>query len=913
MSCVEPYCANAQVGNVTSISLPCSPPPPECCSRINRVKRKCLETHDNINGVSLCLCNSNSNSGSSSTAAVDTSPITSRDEPCACFSFCTASEALDTLNRLPMVTSASSPWHDYLRAVYGGGDIPLPFDLRTLRLFYKDTDEWRQRRPRPAVGLPMASCIGRPRPAEWAHTTITARTYGIRRSTTQPQCAPDVCSRWLSDSAAPLAAFPTQHHLAATHRSHYVELRSLQSAPARPVPAGSWVEVMRQDYSLSSEEGVNGYGCWWFVLPGSGHFVNVGHTAVVTDGSRMAERNVNADALVRSFVSTGHALSELLTPRGEHKELVPQAAHVLGYSSVQVLRRATETPDLEGPNELVVTSRECAHARLPVRACVPIEVRTGARHELPCACNASSTIFNCRGRRPPEAPEETIAPGVGTPATAPGTTANAPPPRTSSRVGGTSSAARRPYVPVHRARPSRPATTATAAATVPAASTVNPHDGCSTPFFLRMPCAGIANDLLVVLRAHAAAADADAPLVLLPAFCEHVPWYSSEVWPIGVPWHWLGTRWQLSDIFAPGLCDHMAPLLHALVRNGSHPPTFGRLVPGRSPTPMYLPLPADCQRPLSDRPASRSNHRRGSAPAPLVASSGNAEAHTPSARLASLATRVLAISPHLLQHGGTRARPPHVAVHLRQGDACVSRARNRSCVHDFSPIAKVLERYQRARRPATPVASSSGSAAQTSGAGTERLRVFLATESAEMIEQATHLLPQVRTIPANRSRSGSGGGRRSGEEINPPARTRLTSDAEWHRAAKHLAHQYPERSVQWRKQLLAGVQHDVEKVTPYDEKAALLQHALAELQALGSATELYIGEFFGGFARLGYVLAGGKLPYVSLDEVAFCCAAACTRSSSNANSFAAWLHGEQDKEVAPWVRADASGLEPPER
>ena len=66
---------------------------------------------------------------------------------------------------------------------------------------------------------------------------------------------------------APLDAYPTPHHIAITHRKHYVELRSLNAPPphaplarthARQSAAvnGSWVEVMRQDYSESSYEGM---------------------------------------------------------------------------------------------------------------------------------------------------------------------------------------------------------------------------------------------------------------------------------------------------------------------------------------------------------------------------------------------------------------------------------------------------------------------------------------------------------------------------------------------------------------------------------------------------------------------------------------------------------------------------------
>ena len=90
-------------------------------------------------------------------------------------------------------------------------------------------------------------------------------------------------------------------------------------------------------------------------------------------------------------------------------------------------------------------------------------------------------------------------------------------------------------------------------------------------------------------------------------------------------------------------------------------------------------------------------------------------------------------------------------------------------------------------------------------------------------------------------------------------------------------------------QLLQGLQHDIEKVTPHAQKADVLEIALSELLALGRATDLYVGEFYGAFSRLGYVLAGGKLPYVAIDDVAFCCASACTKPASEEHSFAAWL------------------------
>ena len=61
----------------------------------------------------------------------------------------------------------------------------------------------------------------------------------------------------------------------------------------------------------------------------------------------------------------------------------------------------------------------------------------------------------------------------------------------------------------------------------------------------------------------------------------------------------------------------------------------------------------------------------------------------------------------------------------------------------------------------------------------------------------------------------------------------------------HLGHAYAGRSVRWRMGLLAGLQHDVEKTSEWREKPSVLEGALSDLLALGRATDLYVGEFYG--------------------------------------------------------------------
>ena len=109
------------------------------------------------------------------------------------------------------------------------------------------------------------------------------------------------------------------------------------------------------------------------------------------------------------------------------------------------------------------------------------------------------------------------------------------------------------------------------------------------------------------------------------------------------------------------------------------------------------------------------------------------------------------------------------------------------------------------------------------------------------------------------------------------------------RAAEALRHQYPGRSTRWRLRLLSGLAHDVEKVTSADEKPRLLEEALGELMSLGRARRLYMGEFYSAFSRLGYLLTGGDIPYMAIDDLAFCCAAACLKRADPAHSFSEWL------------------------
>lgn len=349
--------------------------------------------------------------------AGSTSGLSGQENKCHCFSMCHVDEARLFLSRLPpAISSTSSPWYEYLKAVYHGS-VPLPFDLSRLRVFYRDTEGWRKRRTKPRVGLPLQRCVGRPRPREWGRS-ITDRTKFLYADHTHRRCADHVCRSWLvyPSTAEPVPWRP----IAVTFREEYVEVRLLGGNHTQPKPHtrgasqppsrwfpeprmysdGAWVEVMRSDFSAAgTREGQAGYGCWFYPIEGSGVFIQIGRSFHAHEGHRIADRTCAADAscrspLLRDFLALpGKTLDSIPTPEGEYKELWPFAAHALGYDSLQVHRRH----NLSGPGEIIITNEACSHSESPIRACPPIELRTGSSRERRCVCSESRSFLNCEG------------------------------------------------------------------------------------------------------------------------------------------------------------------------------------------------------------------------------------------------------------------------------------------------------------------------------------------------------------------------------------------------------------------------------------------------------------------------------------------------------------------------------------
>ena len=124
------------------------------------------------------------------------------EPPCSCFSTCNPMTTRDFLQSIPAsITSQESPWYAYLRAVYGGDELPLPYHLSQLRYVHHNDAVWREKHP--GVEWPMPPCTRLPNPLGgtpdgqwWAPMNWQAR-LGIKPIRTH-KCERAACDRWLS-------------------------------------------------------------------------------------------------------------------------------------------------------------------------------------------------------------------------------------------------------------------------------------------------------------------------------------------------------------------------------------------------------------------------------------------------------------------------------------------------------------------------------------------------------------------------------------------------------------------------------------------------------------------------------------------------------------------------------------------
>ena len=148
--------------------------------------------------------------------------------------------------------------------------------------------------------------------------------------------------------------------------------------------------VMSQNYWRQGDSWADtprAYGCWFFLAPGSGIFVNTGRTVFFENRDDASQFfGVASDKAQRD----GNAAAD---DTGWCSEAVRR-----GIDSIQVNVHSYLKPDSgldRGLVELVVCNERCATEEL-CGACPPLELRTGAAAGTPCSeCDERGGMLNC--------------------------------------------------------------------------------------------------------------------------------------------------------------------------------------------------------------------------------------------------------------------------------------------------------------------------------------------------------------------------------------------------------------------------------------------------------------------------------------------------------------------------------------
>ena len=337
---------------------------------------------------------------------------------CQCFELCTQKDVVRLYPRLPStVHNVSSPWYSYLKHVYGGSKVPLPFGLHQLELLY------------PGL-LPTSTHLCQGRPIQ--PLNIWRTDHGPHL----PDCSREYCAGWVQDTAEVARDHRSGWSFGASHlwtpiselwkgNDQVVKFHSATAPGERKVSRdykiedsrlglsgrhlfvalqpgyakrhffddNTWVEVIRVRMGALLAEGGT-YGCWFWPVRGSGIFVNVGRSL----------RAANKAA----------AAKELGTP--PHDDFFANATRARGFSSLQLKAGG---PQYGGKSsrfhtktlpmfELFLTGPGCVEdegtelvwrsQRKLMGACVPLPTRTGWNASRPCRCSDdASPILNCRG------------------------------------------------------------------------------------------------------------------------------------------------------------------------------------------------------------------------------------------------------------------------------------------------------------------------------------------------------------------------------------------------------------------------------------------------------------------------------------------------------------------------------------
>ena len=164
--------------------------------------------------------------------------------------------------------------------------------------------------------------------------------------------------------------------------------------PRRPALTEVRLRLPRLSRALrSSLEGRLNYGCWFFPAAGSGIWLPLGRTYIThtKSGGSLA----SLKAAWRANTTIEHNESEKIV--APHGEVMPSYAARLGYDTVQA-----QFNNMGSMAETVAVSAPCMarEGRPGLGACVPLELRAGARAERRCECDSDVkgfTALQCVG------------------------------------------------------------------------------------------------------------------------------------------------------------------------------------------------------------------------------------------------------------------------------------------------------------------------------------------------------------------------------------------------------------------------------------------------------------------------------------------------------------------------------------
>lgn len=303
-------------------------------------------------------------------------------ERCECFSLCHPRDVERFYRRLGVVQNVTSPWHAYLRVVYGGAPL-LPFELGQLSMWYTSLLPTAfELCPQNVTRCPAELCDG------WLSPT---ELRGGGKSTTS------FFYPWINGSS-----WKSARSFQSKVRSEYVRrapfsLWVMRQAAQRVAPlSGAWMEVLRvgterwhSRHALKHREGRDGYGCWFWEARGSGVWLNVG-----TDRLAFADRKM----------AHLHGM-----PPGSQDYLYARAILARNATTMQITHSNTAIfggRSTRPPWEIILAVPSCMEGNVVPDACPPdaVELRGGLDASGRCTCQVNAAglrpdIINCAQMR----------------------------------------------------------------------------------------------------------------------------------------------------------------------------------------------------------------------------------------------------------------------------------------------------------------------------------------------------------------------------------------------------------------------------------------------------------------------------------------------------------------------------------